>query len=112
MKFFALSLLNPDPNGDPIKIGKLGNSHIPLGGADSLSKILQTGYSLAIVLGVLFCLYVLLMSGRQYMMSGGDKQKMEQIRHRLSYAILGLVIIFLAYLVISILTNFFGFTIK
>lgn len=112
MKFFALNIPNPNVNGDPISIGTGGNSHIPIGGAAALSKILQLGYSLAIIFGILFCLYVLIMSGRQYMMSGGDKQKMENVRHRLSYAIIGLIIIFLSYFIISILTNFFGFFIK
>jgi hypothetical protein len=110
MKLLSLTINGPD--GNPITINGVGG--IPTGGIASgeFSKILQTGYSLAIVIGIVFCLYVLVMSGRQYMMSGGDKQKMEQVRHRLSYAILGLVIIFLSYFIISVLTNFFGFIIK
>lgn len=108
MKLLSLSINGPD--GSPITINGVGG--IPTGGIDSLSKILQLGYSLAIIIGILFCLYVLIMSGRQYVMSGGDKQKMEKIRNRLSYAIVGLVIIFLSYFIISVLTNFFGFSIK
>lgn len=110
MKLLSLSI--PNAQGTPIPINGVGG--IPTGGIASgeFSKILQAGYSFAIIVGILFCLYVLIMSGRQYMMSGGDKEKMERVRHRLSYAILGLVIIFLAYFAISILTSFFGFIIK
>ena len=110
MKFLSLTINGTD--GNPISIQ--GPGGIPTGGITSgdFSKILQTAYQLAIILGILFCLYVLIMSGRQYMMSGGDKQKMENVRHRLSYALIGLIIIFLSYFIISVLTNFFGFSIK
>ena len=109
MKFFALKIDGLDQNPVDIK----GAGGIPTGGIASgdFSKILQTAYSLAIILGILFCLYVLVMSGRQYMMSGGDKQKMENVRHRISYALIGLIVIFLSYFAISVLTNFFGFSI-
>lgn len=105
MKFLSLTI-----DGTPIK----GAGGMPTGGIESgnFSTILQTTYQLAIILGILFCLWVLIMSGRQYMMSGGDKQKMETVRHRLSYAIIGLIIIFLAYFLIGVITNFFGFSIK
>ena len=110
MKLLSLSI--PNALGTPIPINGVGG--MPTGGIASgeFSKILQTGYSLAIIIGIVFCLYVLVMSGRQYMMSGGDKQKMEQVRNRLSYAIIGLVIIFLSFFIISVLTNFFSFIIK
>lgn len=111
MTFLALNIPNPEKGGAPISIGG-GNSNIPIGDADKLSQILQAGFSFAIIVGILFCLYVLIMSGRQYMMSGGDKEKMERVRHRLSYAVIGLVLIFLSYFIVSVLTNFFGFTIK
>lgn len=110
MKFLSLTI--EGPGGNPIPINGAGG--MPTGGikGGEFSTILQTAYSLAIIIGILFCLYVLVMSGRQYMMSGGDKQKMETVRHRISYAIIGLIIIFLSYFIISVLTNFFGFSIK
>src|SRR3989344_5902717 len=65
------------------------------------AKLIQTGYQYifltAIVLAVLFIIY----SGIQMIQSGGDSQKLAEARSRLIYALIGLGIVILAFVIIS-----------
>ncbi len=71
---------------------------------------------LLILSGTVALIFVIL-SGISYITSGGDQKKLEKAKHTLTYAILGLFIIFVSFLIIRIISyvtgveciNTFGF---
>jgi hypothetical protein len=56
------------------------------------------------ILGFLLILY----SGFQYLMSKGDPKAVQAAQLRLTYAIGGLILVFLAYAILSLVTYLFG----
>jgi hypothetical protein len=76
-------------------INPLGSRSIPLLAADLIKWL--SGLA-----GTAFMIY-LLWGGLQWMTSGGDAKKTLAARNRMLYAILGIVIIFLAYFLIDAL---------
>lgn len=105
MKLLALQI--PDAQGNPVNIQGAGG--IPVGGTDTLSSIISTGINLLILAAVILCLFFLIWGGINWMMSEGDKQKVNQAREKLVSSIIGLAIVFMAYLIINgFYTFFFG----
>ena len=66
---------------------------------DIANAVLPVIYGIAGVIALI----LLVMGGIQYMSSGGDKIAVEQARGRITSAIVGLVIVFGAYLVINVI---------
>lgn len=99
MKELALSI-----SGEEISV----NPGVPTGGLDKLAEIIQTAIALSFFFAIVVALFVLLLSGFQWMFSGGDKQKLQQARSRITYAIVGLALVFLSLLIIQFLGDFFG----
>jgi len=103
MKYLSLTI--PGPGGD-LTIDPVGG--MPTGGIDKLEDILQTAVVLLFIFAIILCLFVLIYSGWQWLTSGGDKQKITQIKQRIIYAIIGLIVTFLAFMIINLLSNFFS----
>lgn len=78
------------------------------GGNLKSSGIVQSGYSLlftaAIILAVIFMLY----AGITFITSKGDPTKLAESRKRLKYAILGLVVVILAFAIVSFVLTILG----
>jgi uncharacterized membrane protein YozB (DUF420 family) len=75
-----------------------------------IGNIVQVLIIIAIVLSVIF----LITGGIRWIMSGGDKGKVEQARSVIIAAIAGLVISFLAYFIVNVVGTMFinGFDLK
>lgn len=81
---------------------------VPEGGINTGSKIIQAGLSLFLIAGILITLFYIIQAGIQWTTSRGDKQLIEQARLRLTYAIVGLVIMLLSFFIISLVFGFFN----
>ena len=99
MKLLSLSI-----NGEQIQ----GAGGMPTGGILTLEKIIQVGIIYFYIAAVILALFFLIWGGINYITSEGDKQKLAQARQKIVFALIGLIIAFLAYLIISIIGNFFG----
>jgi hypothetical protein len=55
----------------------------------------------------LLALFYLIWGGLSWITSEGDKQRLAQARTRIVFAIIGLIIVFLAYLIVNIVLGFF-----
>jgi len=103
MKLLALQI--PDANGNPINIqGAVG---MPQGGTGSLANIVGTGLNLLILAAVILCLLFLIWGGFSWLMSEGDKQKIGQARQKIVFAIIGLLVVFMAFFIINVFYRFF-----
>ena len=69
-----------------------------------LPAIVTTLFIIAVVVALLYLIY----GGFRWIMSGGDKAAVTSAREHIVAAIVGLVIIFLAYFIVNIVMNFFG----
>lgn len=104
MKLLALQI--PGADGNLINIQGAGG--MPSGGgADALFSIISTGVNLLILAAVILCLLWLIWGGINWMMSEGDKQKINQAREKLVSALIGLAIVFMSYLIINGFYAFF-----
>lgn len=73
-----------------------------------LSPLIQGIIRIVFVVAVILTFLFLLWGGIQWITSGGDKEKYEEARNRITAALIGLAIIALAWLVIKLVTYFFG----
>ncbi|MCX6783091.1 MAG: hypothetical protein NTZ20_03820 [Candidatus Levybacteria bacterium] len=88
---------------------------IPGGGNANISSIINTAISLLFFVGVFLTIVMILISGIQWIMSGGDKGKIESARNRLTYSIIGFLLVISSFAIIKLIistlggkTSFFG----
>lgn len=65
-----------------------------------------------IIIAVIIAVFFLVWGGIKWIMSGGDKAKVESARNTIIGGIVGLVLVFLAYFIISVVANIFGINIS
>ena len=80
---------------------------VPQGGTASLQNIVSVGLSLALIVGVILALFFLIWGGFDWVMSTGDKQKINNAQQKLLFSIIGLIVIFLSFFIMKIILNFF-----
>ena len=73
-----------------------------------LSPLIQGIIRIAFIVAIILTFLFLLWGGLQWIMSGGDKAKYEEARNRITAALIGLVIVALAWLLIKLATHFLG----
>lgn len=73
-------------------------------GINIFSFIIEVLLFIAIIIAIVMLIY----AGIQWIMSEGDDKKMKSAKDRITYSIIGLVIAFLAFFIVSTLGNVFG----
>ena len=93
MKEFALSF-----NGSPIP----APTGIPTGGfGDTGINVIQIALNMLFVLAYVMALAFIIYAGIQWIISGGDKQKIQAARNRLIYSLIGLIVITLSLFIVQ-----------
>ena len=82
-----------------------------LGNKNLLSQFLTNFWSLAITIGSIALLFMLILGGIKYIMSQGDKQRVEESKDQILHAVLGFLILMAIYAIIKVLETFFGMSI-
>ncbi len=90
--------------------GSLGKGDISQGGT-VLGKLISGLLGVLLVAGFLLAFMTLLISGIQWITSGGDKQALEKARGGITNAIMGLVIVAAAWAIMTLIGNFLGINI-
>lgn len=85
-------------------IGGLGNQT----GASFFSKAIPSAIGFAFLIGAIVFFFMLVTGAIQWISSGGDKQALEGARGRITNAIVGIVLLFAAFAIVSVLQTFFG----
>lgn len=105
LEFLALTL--PGVGDQPgITINAPGK--IPTGGADRLATAISGGITIFIIVAIVLCLISIVRAGIQWTSSSGDKTKVASARARLTWSIVGLVVVLLAFMIVNILGSFFN----
>lgn len=99
MKFLSLSI-----NGTPIN--PPGN--LPPPGTGMAEKILGNAISIFLIAGVVVSILTITWSGIQWISSGGDKQKLAAAKARITWAIIGLIVMFVSFLIIIAFESILG----
>ncbi len=102
MKYLALSIDGKDfpiPTSIQHIVGKTG---------DFGEKVFSLGITLMILTAIIIAIFFLIWSGIQWITSEGDKQKLQAAKSRLTYSIIGLIIVFAAFFIVSIMGTLFG----
>jgi hypothetical protein len=66
---------------------------------------------LALAIGTTIFFFILILGAIQWISSGGDKQALEGARSKITNALIGIVIMFSIFAVLSLIQYFFGITI-
>jgi ABC-type Fe3+ transport system permease subunit len=99
MHYLAISL----PGGQTIT----APNSIPSGGIGTVSKVFRNSFVILLIICVVLSLIFIVYSGIQWILSGGDKNKLQAARARLNWAIIGLIVAFVAFFIVSLIGYFF-----
>lgn len=70
--------------------------------------IVSGGLKLILVIAAIIFFFILVVGGIKWIMSGGDKANTEGARNQITAALVGLVIVFAAWAIASLIGTFFG----
>ena len=70
-------------------------------------NLIGTVITLIFIVAIVIALFYLIWGGIKWLLSGGDKGKVDAARSHIVAAIVGLVIIFLSYFILSVVVPFF-----
>jgi len=100
MKYLSLSI-----SGTPID----APAGVPTGGIDTGQKAISLGFNIFFLVGVVITIALVIYSGIQWTLSGGDKEKIASARARLMFAIIGFIVIVTAFAIIKIVLSILGY---
>ena len=98
----ANSTINLTPAGAS-GFGALSNITVP--------RIITFAVSAVLVVAGLIFFFMLIIGGVKWILSGGDKAQTEGARNQITAALIGLVIVFAAWAIITLLGSIFGISI-
>lgn len=101
----SVAVLAQDINLQPG--GALGGKIQDLG----IGDIIGAGLRLILVVAAIVFFFILVIGGIKWIMSGGDKAQTEGARNQITAALVGLVIVFAAWAIASLVGTFFDINI-
>ncbi len=103
-----IALTIPGTNGTPIKIDS--GLPVPTGGLfDTGQDAIRVFIELTLVIAIFVALYFIATGGLDMITSEGEKEKLKRGREKVIYAVMGLIVIFLSFTAINVISAFFGF---
>lgn len=105
----TLSLLVPQAYAQAVNINTCpgGNFGALCLNATDLQKVISNGINFIFVVAAMLALVFLIIGGVKWLTSQGEKEGVNKARETIVAAIVGLVIIFLSYLIINFILNLF-----
>lgn len=77
-------------------------------GTVTIPALISAAVVLILIVAALVFFFMLIYGGIKYISSGGDKGQMESARGTITAALIGLVIVFAAWAIISLINTFFN----
>lgn len=103
MKFLSLTLPGNQQIQAPSEIEQITNNAGLFG-----ENIIRNLIWLLFVIAIILTLFYLIWGGFQWLMSSGDKEKLEKAKRSLVYTIIGLVIVFMSFFIVQLVAGFFN----
>jgi hypothetical protein len=102
---FAAELnVNPCPDNNNTNLDFFKLCDLSITNSNVISRVI----TLALIIAALIALGFLIYGGIRWILSGGEKEKVEEARGTIIAALVGLVIVFAAYFIINIVFGLFG----
>lgn len=81
---------------------------------NNLGTVLGNIITIVFIVAVLIALAFLIFGGIRWILSGGEKEKVDESRKMIMAAVVGLIVVFLSYFILNIVISFFipGFSIN
>lgn len=89
----------------------LGNNYKNTTGMQFFQKFVPRLLTLGLIIGAVIFFFILVIGAIQWISSGGDKNALEEAKHKITNALIGIVILFSVYAVLKLIENFFGISI-
>lgn len=107
-QYLALTIGNT-PLGYPTDYtGPKNLEHLINPPPDLGATIIRVTLTIFLTAGVIAALIAVIWAGIQWSSSGGDKQRVAQAKGRLTWGIIGLIIMMLSFFIINVFGYFFG----
>lgn len=74
----------------------------------NLGQVIGFAISLVFIAAILIALFFLVYGGIKWITSGGDKGGVEAARNQIVAAVIGLIVVFLAFFILNLVLGFFG----
>jgi len=74
----------------------------------NISTIIGSGLQLLLLIAAVFFFVYLIIGGIKWIMSGGDKAKVEAARNQITHALIGLLVVFGSWIIVSLVKTMFG----
>lgn len=104
-----IALKIPGVDGNPMQIDSGLPPGVPTGGLETTGQnAIFVFIVLTVAIAILFALWSILKGGLDIIMSAGHKEGVKSGRERVIYALLGLVFVFLSFVLIGAINAFFG----
>ncbi len=103
---FAGPTINPCPDGADGGGTDFGN--LCDLDADQVGPLISRVVQILLIAAAIIALFFLIWGGIRWVTSGGDKAKVDEARKHIVAAIIGLIIAFLAFFILSFVLNLFG----
>lgn len=97
---FAAEELGPIKLGPQGQFSKLGDI--------TIVSLIAGGIRLVLVVAAILFFFILVIGGIQWIVSGGDKTGVETARKRITNALVGLAIVFVAWAIVTLINTLFG----
>lgn len=91
-----------------IDLGTLNNSNFEAATTFTIPSIISTLISIVLVVAGVVFFFMLIWGGISWIMSGGDKAKTEAARNRITAALVGLIVLFSAWAIATLMYTVFG----
>lgn len=66
---------------------------------------------MGLTIGVLIFFFIMIVGAIQWISSGGDKNALEEAKHKITNAVIGIFILFSVFAILKVIENFFGISI-
>ena len=87
---------------------KFGGSSLCTLKANNFGAVISNVITTLVVIAIIIAVIFLVWGGIKWIMSGGDKAKVESARNTIIGGIVGLILVFLAYFIITLVAGLFG----
>lgn len=84
----------------------------PAGLFDNLGNLISSIIQLMITAGAVLCIIFIIVGGFKFITAAGDEKSIASAKATLTYAIIGLIVILLAFIIVQVVQYFLGSTIQ
>lgn len=84
--------------------------HLTSYSISSIGQLFPTFWSILLIIAIVLAVILFLIGGIQFIMSGGDKEKLASAKKRIMTALIGLLIVLSAWAISGLLREFFHFS--